>query len=108
MPRTVWYLYIAQCGDGSLYTGITKDLRARFAQHNAGTGAKYTRSRGPVTLLRQCRCASVNDALGLEHAVKSLPRLEKLALVCGRRLYRFAQAWLRNRAAQRRELGGAS
>ena len=43
-----WWVYLLRCADGSLYTGITTDVERRTAQHNTGTGAKYTRSRGPV------------------------------------------------------------
>ena len=43
-----WFLYIVECRDGSLYTGITNDLDRRLSQHNDGTGARYTRSRRPV------------------------------------------------------------
>ncbi|WP_296061491.1 DNA mismatch endonuclease Vsr, partial [uncultured Ellagibacter sp.] len=46
-----YYLYVLECGDGTLYTGYTPDIEARLAQHRAGTGAKYTRGRGPLTLL---------------------------------------------------------
>ena len=50
-----WYVYIVRCSDGSLYTGITKDVEARVSMHNAGRGAKYTRARRPVELV--CRKA---------------------------------------------------
>ena len=46
-----WWVYLLRCGDGTLYTGITDDLDRRLAAHNAGRGAKYTRSRRPVTLV---------------------------------------------------------
>ena len=45
-----WYLYILECGDGTLYTGITDDVQRRFKAHSQGKGAKYTRGRGPLTL----------------------------------------------------------
>lgn len=48
MMEKVWYLYILECKDGSLYTGITDDIQRRLAQHEAGKGAKYTRGRGPL------------------------------------------------------------
>ena len=51
--RRDWPVYILRCGDGSLYTGIAKDLQARIKQHNAGKGAAYTRSRLPVKLAYQ-------------------------------------------------------
>jgi len=46
-----WSVYLVRCGDGSLYTGIAKDVRARVSAHNAGKGARYTRSRLPISLL---------------------------------------------------------
>jgi putative endonuclease len=46
-----WFLYVIECADGSLYTGIARDPEARFADHAAGKGAKYTRSHPPVKLL---------------------------------------------------------
>ena len=45
-----WCVYIVECADGTLYTGITNDLERRLDEHNAGTGARYTRSRRPVVL----------------------------------------------------------
>ena len=76
----MWKLYILRCGDGSLYTGITTDVEARFAQHNAGKGAKYTRGRGPLELVYSEECGTHSDALKRELAVKALPRVEKLRL----------------------------
>ena len=54
-----WWVYLLRCGDGTLYTGITDDLDRRLAAHNAGRGAKYTRSRRPVTLVWRARELSV-------------------------------------------------
>jgi len=48
-----WFVYILRCVDGSLYTGITKDVKRRCQQHNAGTASRYARSRRPVTLIYQ-------------------------------------------------------
>lgn len=77
-----WYLYILECGDGSLYTGITRDVEKRLQMHQAGTGAKYTRGRGPLKVRYRELCGGYSDALKRERAVKALPRKEKLAL-CG-------------------------
>lgn len=77
----VWILYILECGDGTLYTGITDDLTRRLRAHAAGKGAKYTRGRGPLTLRYQEHCASHSDALRREIAVKRLSRSQKLALI---------------------------
>ena len=77
----IWKLYILRCGDGSLYTGITLDVQARLAQHRDGTGAKYTRGRGPLELVYEETCGTHSEALKREHEVKSLPRVEKLKLL---------------------------
>ncbi len=76
-----WVVYIVECRDGSYYTGITNDLARRLAEHNAGTAARYTRSRRPVTL-RYCEpVADRAQALAREWAVKLLTRREKDALI---------------------------
>ena len=72
-----WYLYILRCGDGTLYTGITTDVAARFAQHQAGKGAKYTRGRGPLEVVYTEECGDHSAALKRELAIKALPREEK-------------------------------
>ena len=79
-----WFVYIARCADGSLYTGIARDVPARLAAHDAGKGAKYTRGRGPLRLLAQRRCPTKGAALRLELALKRLSREEKLAVAASR------------------------
>jgi putative endonuclease len=76
-----WYFYLARCGDGSLYSGICVDLEARFEKHNSGKGAKYTRSRLPVTMVYSEELESQSAALKREAEVKrwSKDRKEKLA-----------------------------
>ena len=86
-----WFVYIARCNDGSLYTGIARDVMLRIAAHNAGRGARYTRGRGPLAVCAQRRCGSKGDALRLEWAVKQLDRPEKETLLSGRRLAVFAR-----------------
>lgn len=76
-----WYLYILRCGDDTLYTGITTDIPRRLAAHREGKGAKYTRGRGPLTLLYQEECGTHSRALKRELEIKALPRPKKLALV---------------------------
>lgn len=76
-----WVLYILECGDGTLYTGITDDLEKRFKAHSSGKGAKYTRGRGPLRLRYQEICEDHSAALRREHAVKKMSRLEKMALM---------------------------
>jgi putative endonuclease len=77
---TWWVVYLVRCADESLYCGITNDLTARLAAHAAGKGAKYTRGRGPLELVATQRCRDKRVALRIEHAVKRLPRPEKLVL----------------------------
>lgn len=76
-----WKLYILRCADGSLYTGIAVDVQARFAKHCSGTGAKYTRGRGPLELVYVESCADRSQALKREYEIKSLPKEKKLALI---------------------------
>ncbi|MBQ7769187.1 MAG: GIY-YIG nuclease family protein [Oscillospiraceae bacterium] len=76
-----WLVYILQCGDGTLYTGITDDLPRRLEMHRAGKGAKYTRGRAPLTLVYRENALSYSDALKREYRIKQLPRTEKLKLI---------------------------
>jgi putative endonuclease len=79
---TVWYVYIVECNDEgkTLYTGITNDLEKRIATHNSGKGAKYTKNRLPVKLLKSFEVADKSEALKLEYKIKQLSREEKLKL----------------------------
>ena len=82
MSPTSWYIYIVQCSDNTLYTGITTDPTTRVTEHNSGqNGAKYTRARRPVTLLYTEQAASRSAALKREIFIKRLPRQAKLALI---------------------------
>ena len=76
-----WKLYILRCRDGSLYTGITTDVKKRFDAHNAGKGAKYTRGRGPLELVYSEDCGDHSTALKREAEIKIMPREEKIALI---------------------------
>lgn len=78
-------MYIAECSDGSLYTGITTDLERRMSEHSSGRGAKYTRGRGGVRLAYSERGRTKGRALSREAAIKGLRRAEKLALISTRR-----------------------
>lgn len=91
-----WFVYVARCADGSLYTGIARDVAARIAQHDAGKGAKYTRGRGPLEVCAVRRCRSKGEALRLELAVKALPRSAKETLTRPRRLSTFARTVARD------------
>ena len=76
-----WTVYILQCADGTLYTGITKDLERRVAEHESGQGAKYTKGRGPFQLVYQENCNDRGLASKRENEIKSLGRRAKLLLV---------------------------
>ena len=76
-----YFTYILRCADGSLYTGWTNDLQHRLTAHNSGRGAKYTRSRRPVTLVYYEAFGTREEALRREAALKRLSRREKLALI---------------------------
>lgn len=73
-----WYLYVIECRDGSLYTGVTTDVARRFAEHAAGKGARYTRAHPPEKLLRVREFADRASAQKEEYRFKQLRRDRKL------------------------------
>ena len=77
------YTYIVECADGSLYTGFTNDLEKRMKAHNEGKGAKYTRGRGPVTLVYFEEYETKEEAQSREWHIKQLTKKQKLALING-------------------------
>jgi putative endonuclease len=79
--RNDWTVYILHCGDGSFYTGIAKDVRARVKQHSEGRGAAYTRTRLPVKLLYQQEGLTHSEALIREAQIKAMPRSKKSELI---------------------------
>ena len=76
-------MYIAECSDGSLYTGYTTDPRRRLAEHNAGSASRYTRTRRPVKFVYLEELAARGAALSREFQVKKMKKDEKLLLVRG-------------------------
>jgi predicted GIY-YIG superfamily endonuclease len=76
-----WFVYLLRCADGTLYTGIAKNVSRRCQQHNAGTASRYTRCRLPVELVYQETHASQGSALRREAAIKALTRQQKLSLM---------------------------
>jgi predicted GIY-YIG superfamily endonuclease len=76
-----YWVYIAKCADGTLYTGMTTDVEKRAKTHNSGKGAKYTRSRLPVELVYREEQPDKSAALRREIQIKALTRKEKLGLV---------------------------
>ena len=84
MSQPTWYVYIVQCSDNTLYTGISTNPVTRVAEHNSGqNAAKYTRARRPVSLLYTEPAATRSAALKREIAIKRLSRQAKLALING-------------------------
>lgn len=75
-----WTVYMLECADGSLYTGITNDLDRRLAEHEAGKGARYTKGRRPFRLVYRETCQGRAEASRRETAIKSLDRAKKLLL----------------------------
>ena len=79
-----WFLYILRCKDGSLYTGVTKDLERRFKMHHSGRASHYTRTRRPVELVYHEPCGTRTQALVRECFIKSFSRKRKEDLIFGR------------------------
>lgn len=76
-----WAVYIVECADGTLYTGISNNVTERIAKHNAGKGARYTRSRRPVVLKAFWTCPAKPEAAKAEYKLKSMSRDQKLKLI---------------------------
>jgi len=76
-----WYVYLILCRSGVIYTGIALDVAARYAQHVAGTGARYTRANPPRRLLTTFACRNQSVAGRLEAAIKKLAAIDKKQLV---------------------------
>lgn len=75
-----WFVYLLECRNGSIYTGITTDVEARFAAHIAGKGARYTRANPPVRVLASLGYADRSGASKAEHAIKRLTPVQKRLL----------------------------
>ena len=75
-----WGVYIVRCSDGSLYTGVAKDVEARLKKHNLGRGAAYTRTRRPVKKVYEELGLTRSAALVREAGIKALPRVKKQEL----------------------------
>ena len=73
-----WFVYLLKCSDATLYCGITNNLEKRIETHNKGKGAKYTKGRLPVVLIKYFELETKGEALKLEYRIKQLPRQEKL------------------------------
>lgn len=75
------YTYIVRCSDNTLYTGWTTNLEKRILAHNSGKGAKYTKTRRPVTLVYHEMFASKSEAMKREYEIKQLTKTQKLELI---------------------------
>ena len=80
-----WWVYLIRCGDGSLYCGIARDVDRRLQQHTTGQGARYTRGRGPLTVVYREPAGDRPGALRRERAIKRLSREDKEILARGGR-----------------------
>jgi putative endonuclease len=78
------YMYIVECSDGTFYTGSTKDIEKRIAEHNNGIGSVYTKKRRPVKLLYYEEFPRIDDAFYREKQVQGWGRKKKIALIEGR------------------------
>lgn len=76
-----WYVYMVECSDGTIYTGITNDVKERINKHNSGKGAKYTSGRTPVVLIAVWQYEFKSAAAKVEYAFKKLTKEQKLQLV---------------------------
>jgi putative endonuclease len=86
----MWQVYILECKNGSLYTGMTCDIERRYKEHMRGS-ARYTSYNPPVKLLYTEHCADRSGALKREYQIKSWPRSKKLALIGGKKPRRKTQ-----------------
>ncbi len=77
----MYVVYLLECEDGSIYTGIAKDVAKRFEEHKAGRGAKYTRAKKPIGIVYQEECATRSEALIREAEIKRMKREDKLLLI---------------------------
>ena len=80
MTGMAWFVYLIECKGGSIYTGIAVDVAARYAMHESGKGARYTRSHPPRSLLAAIACADRSAASRAEYRIKRLSPLEKREL----------------------------
>ena len=79
--QSSWCVYILKCSDNTYYTGITNNIVRRIKQHEANKGAKYTRGRGPFSLVYQAKCKNRGEASQKEFVIKKLSLAEKINLI---------------------------
>ena len=78
-----WFVYLLQCGDGRLYTGITDDMKRRLTEHRQGRGGRFTKGVPPVELLYREVCGTQQEAKARERQLKGWTREKKFALAAG-------------------------
>ncbi len=84
---TMRFVYILRCKDNTLYTGITKDTQRRLEEHNSSPlGAKYTKARRPVHLVRQKSCTNRSEASSWEHKIKKMTKQQKEKLIIAKKI----------------------
>lgn len=76
-----WWLYMIECQGGGIYSGITKDVQARYEKHAKGKGAKYTKLNRPVQLLCKVKFPNHREAAKFEYQVKQMSRKEKISWI---------------------------
>lgn len=76
--NTTWSVYMVECSDGTIYTGVSNNVSKRILTHNEGKGAKYTKTRLPVVLKWSVECLNKSEAFKLEYRIKKLSRKQKL------------------------------
>jgi putative endonuclease len=76
-----WCVYILKCSDNTYYTGITNNIKRRIHQHETNKGAKYTKGRGPFSIVYQDKCKNRGEASQKEFAIKKLALAEKINLI---------------------------
>lgn len=86
---TAWFVYLLECRDGSIYTGIATDVERRYAMHVAGKGARYTRSHPPLRLLARFEFPDRSAASRAEYAIKQLSPVQKREMCAESRLPDF-------------------
>ena len=79
--ESLWYVYILKCADNTYYTGITNNIKRRIQQHDTNKGAKYTKGRGPFSLVYRDKCKNRADASRKEYSIKNLSLAEKIILI---------------------------
>ena len=92
-PSRDWAVYIVECRDGTLYTGITNNVQRRLNQHNKGKGCKYTKTRYPVKLRGYVEGFTKSEALKIEYKIKQLPSIAKVHFL-------FSRKWFDNEQVQ--------